>query len=236
MRFEHWLLPVITYSRADLRSCVQLFDITCLALKTIVCPKYPFSEELSGLEDGRSQRERASMPAAPAISAWGCFGAGANSLQAHGPFTTPRHEQIEKHSPFPAPYMEQISGKKIIQPEGVIQIIPNRHGGGMLCWNPLIRHSWIDSDLPYIQCIRQLCRRPYSRWKATVTVTEPLCPVHCRRLPLRGCCRVVDASHTFDTEQQRKWNGMNPLQNAVAFISFHFWCLPCRHPQKSYSP
>jgi len=54
-------------------------------------------------------------------------------LQAHGPFATPRHEQIEKHSPFPAPYMEQISVKEIIQPEGVMQIIPNRHGGGMLC-------------------------------------------------------------------------------------------------------
>lgn len=61
------------------------------------------------------------------------FGAGANSSQAHGPFATPRHEQIETHSPFPAPYMEQISVKEIIQPEGVIQIIPNRHDGGMLC-------------------------------------------------------------------------------------------------------
>lgn len=66
----------------------------------------------------------------------GRFGAGAKSLQAHSPFTTPRHEQMEKHSPFPAPYMEQISVKEIIQPEGVIQIIPNRHDGDMLCEIP----------------------------------------------------------------------------------------------------
>lgn len=121
-----------------------------------------------GMEDGKAQKERASMPTAPTISAWGCFGAGANSSQAHGPFATPRHEQIEEHSPFPAPYMEQISAKQIIQPEGVIQIIPNRHDGGMLCWNPLIWHSWIDSNLPNIRCIRQLCMRSYSRQKATV--------------------------------------------------------------------
>lgn len=68
----------------------------------------------------------------------GRFGAAAKSSQAHSPFTTPRHEQMEEHSPFPAPYMEQISVKEIIQPEGVIQIIPNRHDGDML------------SEIPYM--------------------------------------------------------------------------------------
>lgn len=62
----------------------------------------------------------------------GGFGAGAKPLQAHSPFTTPRHEQMEEHSPFPAPYMEQISVKEIILPGGVIQIIPNRHDGDTL--------------------------------------------------------------------------------------------------------
>lgn len=62
-----------------------------------------------GAEGGKPRGEGAPMPSAAAISGWGGFGAGANSSQAHGPFTTPRHEQIEKHSPFPAPYMEQIS-------------------------------------------------------------------------------------------------------------------------------
>lgn len=90
------------------------------------------------------------MPAAAAISAWGCFGAGANCLQAHGPFATPRHEQIEQHSPFPAPYMEQISVKEIIQPEGVTQIIPNRHDGGLLHWNALIGHSPMRLGLPRV--------------------------------------------------------------------------------------
>lgn len=55
------------------------------------------------------------MPAAPSM---GSFGAAAKSSQAHSPFATPRHEQMEEHSPFPAPYMEQISVKEIIQPEG----------------------------------------------------------------------------------------------------------------------
>ena len=45
-------LPVITYSRADFISCVQHFGITYLALKTIIWPSYPFSEELSWRRTG----------------------------------------------------------------------------------------------------------------------------------------------------------------------------------------
>lgn len=85
---------------------------------------------MKGLEGGKPQREWVPTPTVAAISAWGGFGAGAKSLQAHAPFITPRHEQIEKHSPFPVPYMEQISVKEIIQFEGVRQIIPNRHHSG----------------------------------------------------------------------------------------------------------
>lgn len=134
---------------------------------TIIWSQLPIFQRnvhVKGLEGGKPQREWVPTPTVAAISAWGGFGSGANSSQAHAPFITPRHVQIEKHSPFPAPYMEQISVKEIIQFEGVRQIIPNRHHSGMLCWNPLIWCSWIDSDLPNIWCMRQLCMRSHSKW------------------------------------------------------------------------
>lgn len=86
----------------------------------------------------------------------GRVGAAAKSLQAHSPFATPRHEQMEKHSPFPAPYMEQISVKEIIQPKGVIQIIPTRHDGDTL------------REIPYMAELDRLRSPKYLMHKAAL--------------------------------------------------------------------
>lgn len=180
------------------------------------------------------------MPTAPAISAWGCFGAGANSSQAHSPFATPRHEQIEKHSPFPAPYMEQISVKEIIQPEGVIQIIPNSMMEACSAEIPLYGTAERLRSPGYVMH-RTILHEATQRTESHDTVREhifqplplkpepraaqPLCPATSRALVagwLLRWCREVNASHIFAMEPHLKWNEMNPLQNATPGHSSHF--------------
>lgn len=123
----------MTQSRADFIPCISIWASPTQHWRPLCNQSTQFLKSFhkEGLEGGRLQEEGAPRPTVQPCQR-GEAGAGAKPLQAHSPFATPRHEQMEEHSPFPAPYMEQISVKEIIQPEGVIQIIPNRHGGDTL--------------------------------------------------------------------------------------------------------
>lgn len=144
MRFECWLLPVITHSGADFTSCIQPFHITYLALNAFIWENYPFSEELSWermvgwqITEGMSFHANCSSHLGMGMFwGWSQLLAGTQSF---------RHSKARadwETQPFPSPLYGTDFSKGDNPARRGYTDNTQQHDGGMLCWNPLIWHSW----------------------------------------------------------------------------------------------